>query len=200
MVYSVSVRDCNELERKLGAEEALEIPEECKRNSDVIYHVLHYADRLIPSFKELSNEEVRTIADSVAYLMRPDLLKNGNCYGPSPVFEAMGEFIMIGEEENEKPEIHLKNNPDDIVEGWELPRESPYTAIGAELFRCYGATMAWAPSILEKVSKDGAFSVAFPLADLSAYLLNTSDLTDYSYTPEEVNGFHTTLAREMREI
>ena len=35
---------------------------------------------------------------------------------------------------------------------------------------------------------------------MTAYLITPTDFTDYEYTPEEIQKFNQTLAREMEEV
>jgi hypothetical protein len=180
MSFTVSVRPTRPLEQALRKGEPFVWPEEITHNSNVVYGLLGYADRVVPAFAGLSDPERRMVADSVSYMMRPDIIKERVSRGPS-----------------EPGVVHLRNDPSVLN-----PEFGYYGGnVGAELYRCISATILWIPSVWEKV-KDGAGSCApaFKLADMMSFLLEPSDISDYRYTRKEIAAYEATLAREWNRI
>lgn len=202
MAWTVSVRDDFELERRLKEGEEIDLPEECKHNNEVIYQILQYADRVLLEFKLLSDKEVRTIADTVTYLMRPDIIISGEMavIGPNPLVEKT--TLRIPNETDERNfKVHLRNNPDELSPEWEIPKNESYLTIGSEFFRVYTAAISWMPRMYDRLDpQNRSLKPAFRLADLTAYLLDPKDITDYRYNDEEIEKFHQTLRKEAEEI
>jgi len=202
MVWTVSVRNVRSLEKQLRAGEQVLLPEECVHNSRVIQVLLkQYGPKVLPEISSLSDGEFNQVSGAVAYLVRTDTIKSGELrlVGPNPLFcKPQNIFGEDGEL------VHLLNDPSCLNPDWRIPRDFPqeYSSRGAEFFRCYSAAMDFLPKIKLKLDtrNQGIFSLAFPLADMTAYLLDPRDLTDYKYTPEEIARFHGKLAREAKEI
>ncbi|HLC78339.1 MAG TPA: hypothetical protein VJH92_04400 [Candidatus Nanoarchaeia archaeon] len=196
MAFSVSIRNFGILRE--GYEQTGKIPvsEEIKHNSDVIKNVLQYAPRILPRFLLLDENEVGNVSDSVAYLMRTDSIIT-NRMGIGPSFHDGSRRPVIYGEDGVK--FHLLNNPSDLRLEFELPKE--YWNRGGEFFRCYSATFDLMTSLKDKLSPEGRlFAISFPLADLTAYLLDTRDLVDYNYNKTEIDSFNSKLARQMNEV
>lgn len=198
MAFTVSIRDCEALEKRLKEGKESNLPKECKSNSDIIYEILQHAYRVLPNFKLLADSEVRQIADVVAYMMRTDVLKSGAApFGCIPLPDT--RIPKIAGEDGIK--VHLKNNPTELSPEWELENINEYLTIGAELFRCYAGAIDFIPKLYDKLDPEKhSLAPAFTLADMTAFLLSPSDLVDYEYTPEEIRKFHETLDREMEEV
>jgi hypothetical protein len=181
MGFTVSIRETMEFGERIGRGEDITIPKECRPNSDIVYEVLVYANRMLPEFDLLTNEEKRLVSDIVAYLMRPDLLKRD-----------------VDGSANATP---LYNDPDELGLEWELPDTNENLWKGSEYFRCFSGVMSWVPGIYDKLDpKDRSLAPAFKLADLCAYLIDSKELQNYEYTPEELVKFHQTVDREMEEV
>jgi len=201
MSFTVSVRDDRPLEERLRKGLDIEIPDECRHNSNVIYQILKYAPKVIPSFNNLEDGEVKKIADVAAFLIRPDLIKNGYALiGPKP-FQQGDKIKIVNESEEPEFSVHLRNNPEDLTPDFEVPAKEPYLSHGAEYFRCYAGAISWIPGLYEKLDPENhSLNPVFKMADLTAHLIDPDDLTDYRYSDEEISNFHKTLRREMEEI
>ncbi|MBI4148320.1 hypothetical protein HY490_03450 [Candidatus Woesearchaeota archaeon] len=191
MSIQVGIRSLDNLVR-------LQMPEECRKNSAVLRELLQFAPRVLPEFSTLTEDEVASLADAVAYAMRTDLVLRGtSCW--QGMFQPGGPTIQprYGED---GLRAHLRNSPDVLNSGWRMPRDVPDEVVyrGAELFRCYAYAIQFMPGLKEKLG--GSYQAAFPLADLTAYLLNPRDLVDYTYTREELDRFRESLARDLSEI
>ncbi|QQG40282.1 MAG: hypothetical protein HYS81_02640 [Candidatus Aenigmatarchaeota archaeon] len=199
MVFTVSVRDTRILDESLRARRPVTLPDECTHNSHVVRHLLSFAPRVLPAFGNLDEEDVKRVADSVAYLMRPDLIIHGMIgMGPRPVVTKTLPVIH-GED---GVHVHLRNDPKVLSPDWKLGKKNEYLwNTGAELFRCYSGTLSEMPYALKELGVGTDYmKPAFGLADLTAFLLDPRDLTDYDYTPEEIGRFTRTLVKEMREV
>ncbi|MBI4450390.1 hypothetical protein HY642_00310 [Candidatus Woesearchaeota archaeon] len=201
MAFTVSARSYDELKSKATRGEPF-LPDECRRNSEVFFHLLQYTPRVLPSFSKLSEKDVRMIADIVAYMIRPDIVKTGSVeIGPCPL-PAQPVRGVCGED---GLEFHVKNSPETLHPGFELgqatPRDEGILNRAAECFRCYNAVFDVMPH-LYGVLTPGSRSLkgAFILADVTGYLLDPNDLTDYSYTATQRSRFNRTLDDEMRTV
>jgi len=196
MVFTVSIRETEELERRLKAGLKIELPKECLHNSKVIYELLGYVDRVFPGFKKASSQERKTIAGAVAYLMRTDLLILGRvAIGPIPYSQKRG---AAGKGDSE---ISLRNSPKKLSPKWKMPNTPENSNMGAELYRCYSAAISWIPGLNDRLDpKYHSLTPAFTCADVTAFLLDPKDLDDYHYSPGEVNAFDEKLAREMERV
>jgi len=215
MSYTVSVRDTVELEKRLKRGEGINLPEECHRNARIIYTLLQYVERVLPTFKDLSREEVKRIAEATAYMIRPDTLVEGDC---TQVLLSSVVFVppFLSQKKYQKSfgedgiEVHLMNNPDELNEGWWAfwhnnygGENDRYAARAGEFFRCYWAIIQWMPGIADKLGKHPLCSShdhAIKLADVMAFLLNPNDLDDYSYAHEEKTTYQKRLIKQMKEI
>lgn len=198
MSWPISIRDTKYLENILKEDKEIDLPRECKWNSGVIYNLLQYADRVLPRFKLLSDKQARKVADSVAYLMRPDLIKQAghSLFGVQPLPEFI--FLKIYGEDGVK--VHLRNNPNELSEEWNF-HAGEYMNVGQELFRCYAATISWIPKMYEILDPEShSFQPAFRLSDMTTFLLVPNDLTDYEYSQEEIDNFNRSLIKRASEI
>ena len=203
MTYKVSVRDTRELEKRLRAGLEVNLPEECEHNRDVLLFLLeNYGSKVVPAFSSLSSKEKGIIADAVAYLVRPDLIISPEEHFVLPI--PLRDRGVIRISTGDKVSVHLRNDPGVLYPGFKLPKDigEEYREIGKEFFRCYAATISFMPGMSRKLEPvDGnTFGSAFPLTDMTAYLLDPMDITDYRYSEGEVDRFHETLARQKREI
>ncbi len=178
------------------------MPEECEHNRDVLLHLLsNYGAIVVPAFSSLVAEAIKRIADSVAYLLRTDLIKDPEDlhFGPSPLKDR-GVLRVASAGES----VHLRNDPSVLCPDWKLPKGigEEYTQIAREFFRCYVATISFIPGMNRKLDplEGNSFNSAFPLADMTAYLLDPLDLTDCRYAKGEVTRFRDTLIRQIGEI
>jgi len=196
MSYTVSVRNVRTLEKALREGKTPELDEECRHNSHVLFEILKHAPRVLPRFAELAEEQVHTIADSVAYLVRTDtIIAGGYALGPNFLPDTTQPKIH-GED---GIQVHLRNDPTRLHPGWRVPQE--YTQVAAEFFRCYGAVIVWRPDIRDVLTSDrNSFTPSFPLADVTAFLLNPVDLFDYKYSPEEKAKFRQRLQRDIESV
>jgi len=198
MSWPISIRDTRYLENILKEGKEINLPQECKYNSEVIYGLLQYADKVLPRFKFLPNKEIRKISDSVAYLIRPDLIKQvgHSLFGIQPLPEVM--FPMIYGEDGIK--VHLRNNPNELSEDWDF-HAGEYMNVGQELFRCYATTISWIPRMHEILDPENhSFQPAFKLSDMTTFLLVPNDLTDYKYSQDEIDKFDKSLVKRALEI
>lgn len=190
MVFTVSVRDIEKLEYDLNSGKKIKFPEECKRNSKVIYELFnHISSEKVPELSQLTEKEKRLMSNVVAYAMRPDLIKGSySLLGPKPLNSDYPKKLIS------RKKVTLRNNPDDLKNReWKIPNE--YLTIGSELFRCLSFARVSIPSVQSKFKH-----LPFDLADALAYLLNPEDLTDYLYTKEEIDKFHETLMKEATTV
>src|SRR3989344_5425367 len=190
MSWTVSIRDTERLRLALGIGEPLLWPLECRHNALVIKTLLGYVPKVLPGFANLSDDEVQLVADSTAYLLRPDMIinSNGPCFPP-----LLRGTVQLGIRDGK---VHLRKNPEILNPDWKLDREDPSRDNGAEFFRCYEAIMEWAPKIQRKITTEGPFTAAFPMADVTAYLLTPNDLEPYEYGGEELRKFNETIYRQ----
>jgi hypothetical protein len=195
MSHTVSVRDARGLEQSIRAGEKIILPVECIHNSNVIEYVLGFAHTLVPEMSQLTKSDVKQIADTVAYLLRPDTILSNQPGIIFPPYLPEQPIPQIAGEDGQK--YHLRNNPQDLHSDFKIPDE--YTSIGAELFRCYAATLAWTPGLKEKLgSLNNSMTPAFALADATAYLLFPLDLHDYAYTRAERERYQKIIQEELR--
>ncbi|MFC1697437.1 hypothetical protein ACFL1H_03835 [Nanoarchaeota archaeon] len=194
MVYTVSIRNTDILEKRLRNKEDIEplLNDEIKHNSKVFNELLKYSERMMPEFKLITDEERKLMSDTIAYMIRTDNIKTRSTYGPTLAPET--QIPKIYGEDGIFP--HLKNNPDN------LHPEFVYDGnqLGAEIFRCLTGVVVWIPGIADKLDENSTLNPAFKMADMLAYLLDTKDLLDYKYTEDEKNKYHKALAKDMSEI
>lgn len=114
MTFRVSIRNLEPWKKQIR-EGSLEIPKECERNALVLGGILsEYAPKVVPSVMNLVDSEIDLIARSVAYLMRPDLLREG--YSGTFNLIAEGEAVLPSRET-----MVFLNNPANLHEGWQPP-------------------------------------------------------------------------------
>ena len=207
MLFPFSVRDLGVLEEKLRYGQDIDLPEECRYNSEVIYQILQYADKVLPEFGSLSDGEVRKIADSVAYMMRTDIIIQQKLpFGPKP----LPEEIIPTEYDINNVYVCLRNDPYVLSPEWELPyydggslREEDFKKthnVAIEFLRCYSAVITWA-GLDDKLNPVSCSSnSAFKLAHVTAFLLSLDNLVDYQYTPEDVERFNNALNNEINAL
>ncbi|NOQ37525.1 hypothetical protein GQ472_01425 [archaeon] len=200
MVFSFSVYDLGVLEKKLRLEQDIDLSEECRYNSEVIYQILQYADRVLPEFSSLSDDEVRKMADSVAYMMRTDIIIQQQIpFGLIPLPEEIKPSVY----DINNVYVHLRNDPDILSPEWELPYydRDPLQVedfkkthnVATEFLRCYSAIITWS-GLSDKLNPVVcSFDPAFKLAQVTAFLLTLGDLANYQYTPEDIERFNNTL-------
>ena len=190
MVFTVSVRDLDRLEKDLRSGKKISLPQECYHNSRVVCTLLEYVPpEKVPEISQLAQDEKKSMSDVVAYAMRPDLIKQRNYspIGPKPLNPNYPKKLI-----SEK--VTLKNSPDDLkIKGWEIPDE--YMMAGSELFRCLGFARAVIPSLQSKFKY-----LPFNLAGSLSYLMSPEDLTDYLYTKREIDRFHRILMKEAMTV
>ena len=214
MGFTVSVRDANRKWVKDVINRTFELPKDCYHNSVVLYELSRYIPLKLPEFGELPEDERKLIADVTAYLLRPDLIKGPASmdlvpFGPIPVTTGLlseGSVDAIIDGEVPKPKVHFRNDPEDLyADDWRLPEEG-YHSIGAELYRCLHGAVYYVTDYEGKLQRKEKRIIENPMgqmmvaADVLAYLLIPSDLTDYQYTENEIDAFHNKLEREMREV
>jgi hypothetical protein len=200
MAWTVSVRDVKPLEYALRNNTSLSIPEECNHNADVIWGILGYAPKVIPDFKSLDDNVIFRMAQSVAYLMRPDIVISGylGLVGPNPFNKPQG-VPMPGQ----KRSITFRNDPSTLYEGFQIKRSTMDDrdfARGAELFRCYSATLIFSDLTSKLRHSPNSMGVAYELADMTVHLLTPTDLDHYFYSPELIATFNNKLEREAEEV
>lgn len=200
MSFTVSIRDNRKLEKMLKEGLDIELPKDCIHNSLVIYELLKYAPKVLPEFANLKEDEIKKIAGTVAYLLRPDLITADSGYviiGPNPYFKKANKRVA-----NEaKFSYHLRNDPKKLTPDFDPDFKDWEQDAGAEFFRCYCGALESIPGLYDKLDPNRhSLYPAFKLADLTAYLLDPKDLTDYDYSKDELSKFHKTLNDEMAEI
>jgi hypothetical protein len=195
MSFSVSVRNLGVWRESYEQTGKIPTSPEMKHNSAVIMNVLQYAPRVLPRFSLLNNGEVENISDSVAYLMRADMIiRNRTGFGPS-FHDGTRRPIIYGED---GVKFHLLNNPSDLNPNFEIPER--YMNGGGEFARCYSGTFDLMTDLRDRLSPEGGlYSIAFSLADLTAYLLDSRDLRDYTYNKTEIDSFNSKLVKELSE-
>ncbi len=204
MSFTVSVYDTEVLEEKLRQGQGINLPEECRYNSEVIYQILQHGYRVLPEFSSLSEDEVRMLADSVAYMMRTDIIIPQEFpFGPMP----LPEKTVLDVYDINNVYVYLRNDPDILSSKWELLdyfRDSlqkkelnGYDNVACELFRCYSAAITWIGLYGKLDPVKRSLNPAFKLAQMTAFLLCPGNLVDYQYTPEDIERFNSTLEREI---
>ncbi|MEA2004557.1 MAG: hypothetical protein U9O53_06425 [archaeon] len=195
------------MEEKLRDGQDIDLPEECRYNSEVICQILQYADRVLSEFSSLSDDEVRKISDSVAYMMRTDIIIQQKIpFGPKP----LPEEIIPTEYDINDVYVCLRNNQDVLSPEWELPyydrdslqeEENKKTHnVSLEFSRCYSAAISWA-GLYDRLNPVICSSdPAFKLGAVTAFLLSLDDLVDYQYTPEDVEKFNNALDNEINAL
>ncbi len=196
MGWPVSIRNTQLLEDTLKNNAQIFLNDEAKHNSKIFYELLQYAPKILPEFSLLSDKQIKTIADSVAYLVRTDHLLLQNYFGVIPAFASQKSCPKIYGEDG--LDVHLKNSPETLSPSFEIDKQ--YTELGAELFRCYNAAINWMglTDTLDPVHH--SLAPAFKLADMTAHLLTPTDLIDYHYTNEEIEQFNLRVLERSREI
>ncbi|MDE1761632.1 MAG: hypothetical protein KGH59_02455 [Candidatus Micrarchaeota archaeon] len=193
--FTISIRDYRPLEDALRSGKIMKLDAQCTHNSNVIREILRYAPRVLPQFGSLSDGEVRQIADSVAYLMRTDIIKAGAfAFGPMP-FQGNPKRSKVS------GTVHIRAEVEALSPDFEIPYENnPRANMAGELFRCYVATQTWM-SLTERLDpKHRSLAPSFKLADLTAHLIETDDLVDYVYTAEEIAQYRKALSGELRDV
>jgi hypothetical protein len=191
MAYRVAVRDHRMLEAALRKGEPLPLPDECRRNSSVIYEVLKQVYRVLPRFASLSETEIRNIADIASYAMRTDQIIRGklNMVPPPHLPLAFGENGIF------------RNPPSDLCSSWEFrPENDEEHSRGAEFFRCYCCAGELMPGLPARLGHNGSFETAFLLSDVTTYLLNPNVLVDYRYTEQELKKFGQKLVNDLKSL
>jgi hypothetical protein len=148
----------------------------------------------------MTDEEIRYLSDSVAYLLRTDLVKTNTCLYQQVIPSERKSPAIFGENGSQ---VRLMNNPKLITKDFELRNTGLYEQLhncGAEWFRCYSATIHEG-RFTDNLTNDGnSYSPVFTLADITAFLLDPTHLIDYSYTEKEMSGFERRLAKDFSEI
>ncbi len=206
MILPTSIRDVSELEKKVKG--TFEFPEECKHNAEVIRNILGYANRVIPEFVNIPNEEVREISEMVAFVMRTDLIIRIGEYeiiGPKPLFHGR----IPTNSTNQEVLGVLANDPNRLYPGWSLMKDEEHNIPNFWTFynranefgRCYGFILnKFFPKTREMLGASQYGGIPeYRLADLTAYLLDINDLDDYRYTSKETRRFHERLLGAWRE-
>jgi hypothetical protein len=199
MSFRVSVRDTKYWDKRVRNRLPLELTDECKLNSSIIAQIIPLARPALTRFG-VTQDEIKYLADSVAYLLRTDLIKaNMDLYFQvSPPDERVPVFY--GENGNE---IRLLHKSSEIKSGFELKDTGLYEKLhnsGAEWFRCYSATIHEG-KFTDKLTDDGnSFTPSFVLADVTAYLLDPTQIIDYTYTAEEEEKFQEGLERDFESM
>lgn len=206
MSFTVSVYDTEVLEEKLRQGQGINLPEECRYNSEVIYQILQHGYRVLPEFSSLSDDEVRTLADSVAYMMRTDIIiPQRFSFG----IMRLPEKIVPNVYDINNVYVTLRNDPDILSPEWELLyyfRDSlqekelnECDTVACEFFRCYSAVTAWMGLRKKLDPVRRSLDPEFKLAQMTAFLLCPDNLVDYQYTPEDIEKFNNILEREILE-
>ena len=203
VVYPVTIKDTSELERRL--KEDLDISsllsKDMAHNSSVIFELMKYSERVLTNLKDLTNQDKKKIADSVAYFMRPDFIKGRR----ELELPFIPRYVESTDNSPRKTKVHLANDPLILTPDWTLNKESSpdfnvLSLRGAELFRCYLATISYAKNMAAKLDSEGnSHSPAFKLADTTAYLIVPEDLRNYKYTEEEKRLFDEEINKINRE-
>lgn len=198
MSFVVSVRDTKYWEETLRVRGKLNLSDECESNSRAISQIIPLARSALSRYN-VSSEDVKYISDSVAYLLRTDLVKTNTCLYSQIVPPIDRAPVFFGEDSK----VRLINDPKLITKDFELRHTGLYEKLhnsGAEWFRCYSATIHQA-NFTDNLTNDGnSFSPAFVLADVTAFLLDTTQLIDYNYSDLERKRFGKELARDLSEI
>lgn len=199
MAFKIQIRNFEKWEKDI-IKGHIEIPKECENNALIFSWILNeYAPKVVPNLKNLYSEEIQTIAKSIAYMVRSDLLKSNIQEIFLPPFQ-----IKIPKEKY-FVNIELLNNPEKLYEGWRAfwhgkfgQEENTYAHRAAELFRCYWGTIYKMPNLEGRLYiKNKCFGCASDLADVTAYLVNPENLTDYEYTSKEKNKFNKKLVKQL---
>lgn len=207
MTFRHIIRDCKELESRLRNGQELELPEECEHNSRVIYHLLQYADKAVPECLALSDQEIRTMAKSMAYIMRTDIIKSGiSAIGPVPYLKGLTD--SFGDYNNVGVKINLRNDPNELNEKWELP-EPPSELNDSqdwEIEKQFNRSVYLGSYVWKIADWMGLWDrlpyidTALRIGDVLAFLLNPNDLVDYNYSPREIQKFHEVLEEQIKEV
>lgn len=101
--------------------------------------------------------------------------------------------------------IHLRNNPELLFPKFRLSKEQKSdeeAARGAELFRCYAGTICYLSEEMKKRMDcfNDDWGLAFPLTDMTLFLLCPQDIAEYVYSKEELILFGDKLKRELESI
>lgn len=198
MSFAVSVRDIKYWNDTLRVKGKLDLSEECRTNANVIAQIIPYAKPALPRF-DASSEEIQYISESIAYLLRTDLVKTNTRLYDQMVPPRKKSPVFFGEDSK----VRLMNNPNVITSDFELRNTGLSDHLmncGAEWFRCYAATFE-ATRLTDKFTRlGGSFAPAFVFADVTAFLLDPTQLIDYHYSEEEMRRFNEELERDFSEI
>lgn len=200
MTFRVQVRESKELEQLLseGKDFTHLLNDEVQHNSNVIRHLLQYADRVIPKFKDLSEQEVKNIADAIAFSLRTDLVKREHNYFAAatlaePIPKTYGEDGI---------QVHLKGDPEELNPKFKLTSEDERKnrIYGAdEIFRscCFAMQIS---KLYEKLDYGSSMAPCFLLGDMISYLLEPNDIIDYTYEEEEKRKYQEAVRKDMRSL
>jgi len=201
MAFRIQIRNYEKWEKEIIKGD-IQIPNECQDNSLIISWILNkYASKVVYDIQKLEEKEIQTIAKSVAYLVRTDILK-------SEISGLLIPPIKIKLPKEDSTKIDLLNNPKELNENWKPfwkgnygHKEDIYAARAAELFRCYWMTISKIPNLEGRLYLKGeSFGCATNLANVTTYLLNPKNINDYEYTPKEIKEFNDILIKQMSEI
>lgn len=199
MSFAVSVRDTKYWENAIRFRAPLNISEECRSNSRLIAQIVPLAKPALSRF-DLSDEEVRYLSESVAYLLRTDLVKTNTCLYSQMLPLEKKVPTLFGEN---GPQVRLINDSGLIGYNFNLRETGQYEKLincGAEWFRCYSATIFEA-KFTDKLTDDkNSFTSSFVLADVTAFLLDPTQLLDYSYSKDETEDFKERLAEDLSQV
>tara|TARA_Y100000310_G_scaffold68821_2_gene64154 strand:- start:1951 stop:2553 length:603 start_codon:yes stop_codon:yes gene_type:complete len=196
MGFTLSVRDTSLIETIVKGGKSPFLDEDGRNNSKVLFGILTQVPRVMPSFVNISEEDLWLFTDAVAYLMRPDILITGTIpLGPVTLpDEKLPRFY--GED---GIYIHFKNNPNELNPMWSFPDEDgDMRNMAAELMRCCGPVSYWVPGMLQKLGNDAAYA-PHAMVEVTAFLLFPKDLADYEYTPWERARYHRTIWEESND-
>ena len=201
MSAPVSIRNTKELQDILREGREIPMNDEIAHNSEVIAQILSYAPLVLPEMGLLTSKQFTTLAQSAAYILRTDSIYREDMpayfmgFLPSPPIKRM--FSEDG------LKIHFRNDPSLLTPNFELRDFKNYKElehIGAEFFRTYSGAVFSNPEIEPILVQNGHMGPIFNLADVTAFLLTPTDLIDYHYTKEELNGFAQKIDKYLRTV
>jgi len=179
------VRDETNIDDCLRKGKQIEIPTECRHNSNVFRELLPYVNRVLPTFSP-TDKELQLMSDYVAYVLRPDVIHFNSEYGKI----RHSAFSVIYREDGIV--AHLRNDPSILHPDWEPfwreVKAPQYKRIHTELFSCFAHFFMNCPSLAKKF--DPAFEL--PVAqtsDVITYILDPFDIDDYDYSLQELADF-----------
>lgn len=198
MSFQVMVRDLRYWESCIRDRLPLNLNNQCSSNSKYISKIISLSEKALTKFN-LTSEDISYISDSVSYLLRTDLVKTNTFLYHQLFLPEKRLPVFFGED---GLELRLLNDPKTITPGFNL-RQTPFYDLvnsAAEWFRCYLATISEG-KFTEKLTTDhNSFTPSYILADVTAFLVDPTQLIDYTYSNEEIINFNKELIDDFNNI